>query len=354
MASNSFGNTLRLTTFGESHGPAIGGVIDGFPAGFEIPFDYIRHQMQRRRPGQSALTTARSEADEIEWLSGIFEGKTTGAPIAFIIRNTDSKSADYEHLKDVYRPSHADYVYEQKYGIRDHRGGGRSSARVMAPIVAAGAMARYFLQQKGIDISAYVSRVGNIEMSGDYRFFTENAVDATAVRCPDRQTAAEMEQLILTLKASSDSVGGMVSCVIQGCPAGLGDPFFEKLNANLAKAMFSINAVKAVEFGSGIKAATMKGSEHNDAFELNDNKMKTVTNYSGGIQGGISNGMDITFRVAFKPPATIAQMQHTVNNEGEAVTLAAKGRHDPCVAPRAVPIVEAMAAWLVMEAYSQR
>jgi chorismate synthase len=339
MAGNSYGNLFKITTFGESHGEALGGVIDGCPAGLIIDFDAIKREMQRRKPGQSSIVTQRKEEDEVQFLSGIFEGKTTGTPIGFIIPNTNQKSQDYSDIKDTFRPSHADYVYQQKYGIRDYRGGGRSSARETASRVVAGAFAKQIL--KNIKINAFVSSVGEIFIDKPYQDLNFNLIESNAVRCPDFETATKMEEYIKKIKKEGDSVGGTITCVIQNVPIGLGEPVFDKLHAELGKAMLSINAVKGFEYGSGFCGAKMKGSEHNDLYNEDGT---TKTNLSGGIQGGISNGMDIYFRVAFKPVATLIQKQEVLNNSNQLVTLQGKGRHDPCVVPRAVPIVEAMAA----------
>ena len=348
---NSFGRILRLTTFGESHGVAIGGVLDGYPSGIEIDEAYVRDEMQRRRPGQSAVTTSRNEADEVEFLSGIFEGRSTGTPIAFIIRNTNNRSADYGNLSEVYRPSHADYVYEQKYGIRDYRGGGRSSARETAVRVCAGALAKLALRQLGITVQAYTSQVGDIAIENNYQAHDLNLVESNIVRCPDPVAAAAMEQLILDVKRSGDTVGGVVSCVAKGVPIGLGEPLYDKLSARLAQAMLSINASKGFEYGNGFSSVVGRGSQQNDIFIKGDNGVTTRTNNSGGIQGGISNGQDIYFRVAFKPVATVLMEQPTVDKSGEEVTVAARGRHDPCVVPRAVPVVEAMTALTLLDFY---
>ena len=342
MAGNTTGTLFKLTTFGESHGPAIGGIIDGCPPGINIDLSAIQDALNRRRPGQSSITTQRTEADEIELLSGIFEGKTTGTPIGFIIRNKDHRSADYSDLKDVLRPSHADYTYQAKYGVRDYRGGGRSSARETAVRVAAGAIASAML--KDVKATAFVSQVGSIRMPEVATIPTLTDIEASAVRCPDAAKAAEMQFFIEQMRDSGDTVGGAITCIINGVPAGWGEPVFDKLHADLGKAMLSINAVKGFEIGSGFKAAEMRGSEHNDAFNPD---FSTKTNNSGGIQGGISNGQPIIFRVAFKPVATIKQKQETVSVKGEKTEMQAKGRHDPCVVPRAVPIVEAM-AYLVL------
>ncbi|NMH29025.1 chorismate synthase [Flavobacterium silvaticum] len=346
MAGNSFGTLYRLSSFGESHGAAIGGVIDGCPPNIEIDLEAIRTEMRRRRPGQSAIVTQRKEEDEVEFLSGIFEGKTTGAPIGFIIRNSDQKSHDYDHLKDAFRPSHADYTYHEKYGHRDHRGGGRSSARETASRVVAGAIAKQVLSH--IKVRAFVSSVGDIFIDKPYQQLDLDAVDSNDVRCPDTATAEKMEALIREIRKQGDTIGGTVTCVIEGVPAGWGEPVFDKLHAQLGKAMLSINAVKGFEFGSGFCGARMKGSEHNDLFNPDGS---TKSNLSGGIQGGISNGMDIYFRVAFKPVATLIREQEVLTASGEIVMQQGKGRHDPCVVPRAVPIVEAMAAMVLADFY---
>ena len=339
MAGNSIGTLFKVTTFGESHGEALGGIIDGCPPGLEIDFDAIQNDMNRRKPGQSIIVTQRKEADEVQFLSGIFEGKTTGTPIGFLIPNTNQKSDDYSHIKNNYRPSHADFVYEKKYGIRDYRGGGRSSARETASRVVAGAIAKQILSD--VKINAYVSSVGKINIDKPYQELDFSKIENFLVRCPDEETAIKMEQHILEIRKQGDTVGGVITCVIQNVPIGLGEPVFDKLHADLGKAMLSINAVKGFEFGSGFCGATMKGSEHNDLYNSDGT---TKTNLSGGIQGGISNGMDIYFRVAFKPVATIIQKQDTLDNQGNIIEMQGKGRHDPCVVPRAVPIVEAMAA----------
>ena len=334
-----------MTTFGESHGPAIGGVLEGFPAGIEIDFSLVARDMARRRPGQSSLTTPRSEEDQVEFLSGIFEGRSLGTPIAFMIRNKDTRSGDYDALKEVYRPSHADYTWEMKFGRRDHRGGGRSSARETAARVAAGALAKMLLARAGVEILAWVSAVGPLESQVDLASVTPEQVESNLVRCPDPEAAKQMTGYIEQLKNEGDSTGGVITGLIRGVPAGLGDPVFDKLQADLGKAMLSINAVKGFDYGSGFSAPAMKGSQHNDAFGKGpQGEVITLTNRSGGIQGGISNGQPVYFRVAFKPVATIASAQQTINRQGEDITLEAKGRHDPCVVPRAVPIVEAMAA----------
>ena len=348
---NSIGNILRLTTFGESHGVAIGGVLDGYPAGVFIDEEFVRHEMKRRRPGQSAITTSRNEADEVQFLSGIFEGRSTGAPIAFTIMNSNNRSADYENLRDAFRPSHADYVYDCKYGVRDHRGGGRSSARETAVRVCAGALAKLALAQLGIDIKAFTSQVGEIALPGGYEAYDLSLAESNAVRCPDASVAASMEQLILEVKRAGDTVGGIVTCVVKGAPVGLGEPLYDKLSASLASAMMSINAAKGFEYGNGFAAAAGRGSQQNDIFYNDGGRIATRTNNSGGIQGGISNGNDICFRVAFKPVATLLMEQPTVTKGGEETVLLARGRHDPCVVPRAVPVVEAMAALVVLDHY---
>ena len=347
---NSFGQIFRLTTFGESHGEAVGGVIDGMPAGIDIDLEFIQSELDRRRPGQSAITTSRNEADKVELLSGVFEGKSTGCPIGFIVRNTNQHSQDYENMRCLFRPSHADYTYQQKYGIRDHRGGGRTSARITISRCVAGAMAKLVLRQKGISIQAYTSQVGNIALDMDYKLYDLNLTETNAVRCPDAEKAAQMEELIKQVKAEGDTIGGVITCVIKGCPAGLGEPEFDKLHAALGKAMLSINAVKGFEYGEGFSCATMRGTQMNDVFlRGEDGQITTATNHSGGIQGGISNGQDIYFRVAFKPVATILTEQETVDMEGNKTTFTARGRHDPCVLPRAVPVVESMAAMTILD-----
>lgn len=348
MAGNTFGKVFQLTTFGESHGKAIGGIIQGCPAGLFIDEDFIAEEMSKRRPGQSQLTTERNEADRVEILSGVYENTSLGTPIGFIIRNNDQKSNDYAEFKDVYRPSHADFTYTGKYGIRDHRGGGRSSARETACRVFAGAIAKLLLTKYGIEIHSYVSQVGNIAMDENAKVKTANIFN-NEVRCPDLKAAKKMTALIKKTKKEGDSIGGIISCVIQNCPIGLGEPVFDKLHAELGKAMLSINAVKGFEFGSGFAGTEMKGSEHNDEFIFNDEKVSTTTNFSGGIQGGISNGSNIDFRVAFKPVASISKKQRSINNDNVQVDLEAKGRHDPCVLPRAVPIVSAMAALVIAD-----
>ncbi len=344
MAGNTFGKFLKLTTFGESHGEALGGIIDGCPAGIEINFQAINLEMQRRKPGQSKIVTQRKEEDEVQFLSGIFEGKTTGTPIGFIIPNTNQKSDDYSHIKNSYRPSHADYVYEQKYGLRDYRGGGRSSARETASRVVGGAIAKQIIPE--IKINAFVSSVGEIFIDKPYQDLDFSKIESNAVRCPDLATAEKMENHIKEIKKQGDTVGGTITCVIQNVPIGLGEPVFDKLHAELGKAMLSINAVKGFEYGSGFCGAKMKGSEHNDLYNIDGT---TQSNLSGGIQGGISNGMDIYLRVAFKPVATLIQKQEVLTNQGEIIVQQGKGRHDPCVVPRAVPIVEAMAALVIAD-----
>lgn len=348
---NTFGHIFRLTSFGESHGKGVGGVIDGFPSGIRIDEDFVQNELNRRRPGQSNITTARKEPDQVEFLSGIFEGKSTGSPIGFVVWNKNQHSNDYENLKNVYRPSHADYTYMQKYGIRDYRGGGRSSARETISRVVAGALAKLALNQLGIKITAYTSQVGSIKLEGDYTQYDLAGIETNAVRCPDQDKANEMEELIRKIKGEGDTIGGIVSCVIQGVPVGLGEPVFGKLHAALGNAMLSINAAKAFEYGQGFKGLKQKGSEQNDIFYNNNGTIETRSNHSGGIQGGLSNGQDIYFRVAFKPVATVLMEQHTVNMDGKDTTLTARGRHDPCVLPRAVPIVEAMAAMTILDYY---
>ncbi|WP_411767642.1 chorismate synthase [Winogradskyella sp. A3E31] len=346
MAGNSFGKLFKLTTFGESHGKAIGGIIDGCPAGIPIDFEAIQLDMDRRKPGQSKIVTQRKEPDTVEFYSGIFEGVTTGTPIGFVIHNTNQKSKDYSHIKDVYRPSHADYTYDKKYGVRDYRGGGRSSARETACRVVAGAVAKQFL--KDLKINAFTSAVGDIKIEKPYQELDFSLIESNVIRCPEPETAEKMIAKVQDIKKQGDTVGGVITCVLQNVPVGLGEPVFDKLHAELGKAMLSINAVKGFEYGSGFMGSTMKGSEHNDLFKEDGT---TTTNLSGGVQGGISNGMDIYFNVAFKPVATVLQKQDALNSSGEIVEMQGKGRHDPCVVPRAVPIVEAMAA-LVMADYS--
>jgi chorismate synthase len=346
MAGNTFGNLFKITTFGESHGEALGGIIEGCPSGLELDYNAIQLEMSRRKPGQSTLVTQRKEDDEVQFLSGIFEGKTTGTSIGFLIPNTNQKSDDYSDIKNTYRPSHADYVYEQKYGIRDYRGGGRSSARETASRVVAGAIAKQIVPT--IKINAFVSSVGDIYLNKPYQDLDFSKIESNPVRCPDSETAIKMEELIRKIKKEGDTIGGTITCVLQNVPIGLGEPVFDKLHADLGKAMLSINAVKGFEYGSGFCGAQMKGSEHNDLYHTDGT---TKTNLSGGIQGGISNGMDIYFRVAFKPVATLIQKQEVLDNQGNIVELQGKGRHDPCVLPRAVPIVEAMAAIVLADFY---
>ncbi len=344
MSANSFGNIFRVTTFGESHGKSIGGVIDGVPAGIKIDIETIQGDLKRRRPGQSQITTQRKETDQVKILSGVFEGVTTGCSIGFVIENTDQRSIDYKHIKDQYRPSHADYTYDKKYGIRDYRGGGRSSARETACRIVAGSIAKQFLSS--IEIKAFVSSVGGINLDGDYTAYDLSKIEDTPVRCPDMDMADRMIKLIKKIRKEGDTIGGVVTCVLKNVPIGLGEPVFNKLHAELGKAMLSINAVKGFEYGSGFEGTRMRGSQHNDIFNI-DGSMQT--NYSGGVQGGISNGQDIYFRVSFKPVATIMKPQQSINKDGEEITIEGKGRHDPCVVPRAVPIVEAMAAMVLAD-----
>ena len=346
---NTFGRKFTLTTFGESHGEAIGGVVDGMPAGIDIDMDFIQSELNRRRPGQSRITTGRKEADKVEILSGVFEGKSTGCPIGFIVRNTNQHSSDYENIRNVFRPSHADFTYTSKYGIRDHRGGGRSSARITISRCVGGALAKLALKQRGITIQAYTSQIGDIAVDEDYRQLDLKTTEDNAVRCPDQQKARLMEEYVMALKEKGDTVGGIVTCVIKGCPVGLGEPEFDKLHACLGYAMLGINAAKGFEYGDGFASVTGHGSTQNDIFTSENGKITTLTNHSGGIQGGISNGQDIWFRVAFKPVATILTEQDTVDKDGNKTTLKVHGRHDPCVVPRAVPIVEAMAAMVILD-----
>lgn len=351
---NTFGNIFTLTTFGESHGEAIGGIVDGMPSGIDIDTGFIQSELNRRRPGQSRITTGRREEDKVELLSGVFEGKSTGTPIGFIVRNDNQKPKDYENIRCLFRPSHADYTYYNKYGLRDYRGGGRSSARITISRCVAGALAKLALRKIGISITAYTSQVADIALDNDYTKYDLSLTEANAVRCPDEGKARLMERLIEQVKDEGDTVGGIVTCVIKGCPAGLGEPEFGKLHADLGAAMLSINAAKGFEYGDGFGCATARGSSSNDIFtggSDKDRSIGTATNHSGGIQGGISNGQDIFFRVAFKPVATIMMEQHTVDVEGNETTIKAKGRHDPCVVPRAVPIVEAMAAITILDHY---
>ena len=349
--SNTFGTLFRLTSFGESHGAAIGGVIDGCPAGIALDMEFIQHELNRRRPGQSAITTQRNEADQVTFLSGVFEGKTTGTPIGFAIFNTNQQSEDYDHLKDVFRPSHADYTYQEKYGNRDYRGGGRASARETIARVVAGAIAKLVLKELPISIVAYTSQIGHLATTLPYQQLDLSQVEASMVRCPEREIAEQMVAYIELCKSEGDSIGGIITCVIKGVPVGLGEPVFDKLQANLASAMLSINAVKGFDYGSGFEGVSQKGSATNDAFIIENGNVQTKTNFSGGIQGGISNGQDIYFRTVFKPTATISKSQETINIHKQSIDLKAHGRHDPCVVPRAVPIIEAMAAMVVLDAY---
>lgn len=348
---NTFGNIFTLTTFGESHGEAVGGIIDGMPAGIEVDMEFIQHQLDRRRPGQSQITTQRKEPDHVELLSGVYQGKTTGTPIGFMVRNTNQRSSDYNNMVDLFRPSHADYTYYNKYGLRDPRGGGRSSARITISRCVGGALAMLALQQLGITIQAYTTQVGDIKLEGDYTHYDLSQIDSNIVRCPDQEKAQQMEALIREVKADGDTIGGVIACVIKGCPVGLGEPEFDKLHAQLGAAMLGINAVKGFEYGLGFDGVSQRGSQQNDVFVADHGQITTRTNNSGGIQGGISNGQDIYFRVAFKPVATLLRSQNTVDANGCATVLQAKGRHDPCVLPRAVPIVESMAAMVLLDDY---
>jgi chorismate synthase len=349
---NSYGKIFRITTFGESHGTAVGVIIDGCPSGLSIDINFIQAELDRRRPGQSKITTQRQEGDKVEVLSGIFEGKSQGTPITLAVWNEDQRSKDYSHIADKFRPSHADYTYQMKYGTRDYRGGGRSSARETLARVAAGAVAKQFLTTLGIKITAYVSQVGHLQLENDYAKYNFEEIENNIVRCPEPSMAEKMIALIDETRKNRDTIGGVVTCVIQGTPVGLGEPAFDKLHAELGKAMLSINAVKGFEYGSGFEGVKMYGSQHNDLFYTSeDGRIRTKTNHSGGIQGGISNGEDIYFRVAFKPVATIMQDQESVSETGESVIVSGKGRHDPCVVPRAVPIVEAMAALVIADFY---
>ena len=348
---NTFGNIFTLTTFGESHGEAIGGVVDGMPAGIAINVDFIQSELNRRRPGQSSITTSRQEGDVVELLSGVFEGRSTGCPIGFIVRNTNQHSQDYENMRQLYRPSHADYTYATKYGNRDHRGARRSSARITISRVVAGALAKLALRQLNISVQAYTSQVGHIQLDRDYQKYDLSLTETNIVRCPDPIKAEEMIQLISQLRAEGDTIGGVITCVVKGCPPGLGEPEFGKLHAALGSAMLGINAVKGFEYGEGFDGVTTRGSEQNDVFVNINGKVETLTNHSGGIQGGISNGQNIYFRVAFKPVATLLREQDTIDIYGNATKLTAKGRHDPCVLPRAVPVVEAMAAMTILDYY---
>jgi chorismate synthase len=349
MAGNSYGTIFRITTFGESHGKGIGVIIDGCPSGVDIDEALIQHELDRRKPGQSAIVTQRKEADQVVIQSGLFEGKTTGTPISLYIANKDQKSKDYSHIADKFRPSHADYTYASKYGVRDYRGGGRSSARETAARVAAGAIAKRILEAHGISVQAYVSRVGTLSVDKSYDKLDLSLTESNILRCPDPNKADEMIDYIKQIRKDGDTVGGMVSCVITGCPVGLGEPVFDKLHAELGKAMLSINAVKGFEYGSGFGCLEMKGSQHNDVFVQEGDEVTTRTNFSGGVQGGISNGMDIYFNVAFKPVATIMRDQQSIDKSGNEATVTGKGRHDPCVVPRAVPIVDAMAALVIVD-----
>ncbi len=349
--SSSFGKIFKISTFGESHGVGVGVVLEGCPAGLEIDEAYIQNELARRKPGQSKITTQRKEEDKIQILSGVFEGKSTGTPIAMVVFNEDQRSKDYSHIADKYRPSHADYTYQVKYGFRDYRGGGRSSARETLARVAAGAIAKLFLKKIGVEIISYVSQTGALKLDKSYKELDLSKTDDNIVRCPDPVMAEQMIALIDQVRKDQDTIGGIVSCVIKGCPVGLGEPVFDKLHAELGKAMLSINAVKGFEYGSGFEGIELRGSEHNDEFVMKDGKVQTKTNFSGGVQGGMSNGEDIYFRVAFKPVATIMKDQDSVNDKGEAVTVSGKGRHDPCVVPRAVPIVDAMAALVIADFY---
>ncbi|HHS95818.1 MAG TPA: chorismate synthase, partial [Phaeodactylibacter sp.] len=349
MPGNSFGQIFRITTFGESHGEGLGVVVDGCPADLEVDISAIQKQMDRRRPGQSSLVTQRKEKDLVKILSGIYEDKTTGSPICLILLNEDARSTDYSHLKEVFRPSHADYTYQQKYGHRDYRGGGRASARETAARVAAGALAAQLLAREGISIQAWVSQVGDVLLEKNYEDLDLSKIEDTEVRCPDSATAEKMIAKIQETRKEGDSIGGIITGLIKGCPVGLGEPVFDKLHADLAKAMLSINACKGFEYGSGFRGASMKGSQHNDIFTKVNDRISTQTNYSGGIQGGISNGMDIFFKVAFKPVATILKKQQSIDRQGKEVEIRGRGRHDPCIVPRAVPIVEAMAALVLAD-----
>lgn len=349
--SNSYGNLFRISTFGESHGEAVGVIVDGCPAGITVDLDFIQSELDRRKPGQSKITTQRKEEDRIEILSGVFEGKSTGSPIAMMVRNADARSKDYSHIAEKFRPSHADYTYHVKYGVRDYRGGGRSSARETLARVAAGALAKIVLTQLGITVQAYVSQVGPLKLNKAYTELDLSKTEDNILRCPDPEMAEEMIAFIDETRKNQDTVGGVVTGVIKGTPAGLGEPAFDKLHAELGKAMLSINAVKGFEYGSGFEGVELFGSQHNDPFVIENGKVRTTTNHSGGIQGGISNGEDIYFKVAFKPVATLMKDQESITTTGEATTVSGKGRHDPCVVPRAVPIVEAMAAIVILDFY---
>lgn len=349
---NTFGTLFTLTTFGESHGDAIGGVVDGMPAGIDIDLEFIQSELNRRKPGQNHLTTPRQESDKLELLSGVFEGKTTGSPIGFIVRNNDCQPGDYEELRTLFRPSHADYTYYYKYGTRDHRGGGRASARVTLSRVVGGALAKLALRQLGVSIRAFTSQVGSIILPGSYRQYDLDVAETNAIHCPDAKTAAQMEQLISEVKAEGDTIGGVITCVIHNCPKGIGEPEFGKLHAALGSSMLSINAVKGFDYGDGFAGVAQRGSQQNDLFTTdNDGSITTLTNHSGGIQGGISNGEDIVFRVAFKPVATLMRHQQTIDTAGNPASFTARGRHDSCVLPRAIPIVEAMAAMTIFDMF---
>tara|TARA_Y100000816_G_scaffold160493_1_gene114755 strand:- start:540 stop:1607 length:1068 start_codon:yes stop_codon:yes gene_type:complete len=351
--SNSFGKVFKISTFGESHGKAIGVIIDGCPAGININEEIIQKDLERRKPGQSKITTQRKEEDKVQVLSGLFNGKSTGAPISLLINNKDQKSSDYNHISTSFRPSHADYTYHKKYGTRDYRGGGRSSARETANWVAAGSIAKQILSKTKIKISAYVSQVGSLKLKKNYKLLDLNKIENNIVRCPDIEYSKKFIEIIDDARKNLDTIGGVITCVIEGCPVGIGEPIFGKLHAELGRAMLSINAVKGFEYGSGFKGVEMFGSEHNDEFEVKKNKIFTKSNYSGGIQGGISNGQDIYFNVAFKPVSTIMKDQKSINDKNKKITIKGKGRHDPCVVPRAVPIVESMAANVLVDLYLQ-
>ena len=351
--SNTFGKIFKISTFGESHGIAIGVIIDGCPAGIDINKDIIQKDLDRRKPGQSKITTQRKEDDKLQILSGVFDGKSTGAPISILINNKDQKSSDYNHISTSFRPSHADYTYHKKYGTRDFRGGGRSSARETANWVSAGSIAKQILSQTGIKISAYVSQVGSLKLKKNYKLLDLTNSEKNIVRCPDNEYSKKFIDIIDNARKNNDTIGGVITCVIEGCPVGIGEPIFGKLHAELGRAMLSINAVKGFEYGSGFKGVEMFGSEHNDEFEVKENKVSTKSNNSGGIQGGISNGQDIYFNVAFKPVSTIMKDQKSISSENEKIIIKGKGRHDPCVVPRAVPIVEAMAANVLVDLYLQ-
>ncbi len=353
MTGNTFGKIFKITTFGESHGHSLGLIIDGFPSNIEIDFELIKKDLERRKPGQSSITTQRKESEEFEIISGIFEGKSTGMPITVTVKNQDQKSKDYDHISDKFRPSHADFTYFEKYGIRDYRGGGRSSARETVSRVIGGSFAKMLLNKLNIQVYSYVSQVGNIKLEQNYQNLNLDNIENNIVRCPDSEMAEKMISEIDKVRKDGDTIGGIVSCVIKNVPIGLGEPVFDKLHADLGKAMLSINAVKGFEYGSGFDSVSMKGSEHNDIFYNDNGKIKTKTNFSGGIQGGISNGEDIFFRVAFKPVATIMKIQETVDEKGNLVEIQGRGRHDPCVVPRAVPIVDAMAAIVIIDSFLQ-